>query len=38
MVFAVWGGRAGVTEGLVELEQAHLRSLQIARDEPAYVT
>ncbi len=34
MVFAVWGCRAGVTEGLVELEQAHLRSLQIARDEP----
>ena len=34
MVFAVWGCRAGVTEGLAELEQAHLRSLQISRDEP----
>ncbi len=34
MVFAVWGCRAGVTDGLRELERAHLRSLQIARDEP----
>ena len=34
MVFAVWGCRVGVTEGLQELERAHLRSLAVARDEP----
>jgi chorismate dehydratase len=34
MVFAVWACRAGVTEGLAELERAHLRSLALARSEP----
>jgi chorismate dehydratase len=34
MVYAVWACRAGVTDGLEELERAHLRSLAVARAEP----
>jgi chorismate dehydratase len=34
MVFAVWGCRLGVTDGLQDLERAHLRSLAVARAEP----
>jgi chorismate dehydratase len=34
MVFAVWACRDGATEGLQELERAHLRSLAVARAEP----
>ncbi len=34
MVFAVWGARADVTDGLYELEQAHLHSLAAARERP----
>jgi predicted solute-binding protein len=34
MVYAVWACRQEVTEGLRELERAHLRSLAVARSEP----
>jgi chorismate dehydratase len=34
MVFAVWAYRDGLTDGLEELERAHLRSLALARSEP----
>jgi chorismate dehydratase len=34
MVFAVWACRDAATEGLQELERAHLRSLAVARAEP----
>jgi chorismate dehydratase len=34
MVYAVWACRDGITDGLEELQRAHLRSLAIARSEP----
>lgn len=34
MVYAVWACREGVSDGLSELERAHLRSLALARSEP----
>ena len=34
MVYAVWACRAGVDDGLEELERAHLRSLAVSRSEP----
>ena len=34
MVYAVWACRQEVSEGLRELERAHLRSLAVARSEP----
>jgi chorismate dehydratase len=34
MVYAVWACRQDVSEGLRELERAHLRSLAVARAEP----
>ena len=34
MVYAVWACRDGITDGLEELQRAHLRSLAIAHSEP----